>query len=280
MKDERSSQQNIIKGWSFQNLLLEFYRYAPAPAEWELEHYHEEYQFCLSIDCPGEYYYRGTHYWVPNTSISIIHPGEIHKGRDIDNRQIPATFKLMYISPKDIATTVTDITGKNVVPFFAEPIIVNAELAQQFQDFHTASQSASILEQEKRLLVLIAHFLRYSEPTTLHRAIGSERLAVQQVRDYLKEHYNENTSLAYLAEVANLSPYYLSRVFHAEVGISLRDYQILVRIEQAKKLLAKGITLQQVAAETGFVDQSHLTRQFKRVVRVTPGSYARRNKAV
>lgn len=148
MKDELSSKQNIIKGWSFQNLLLEFYRYAPAPREWEPEHYHDEYQFCLSVDCPGEYYYRGTHYWVPTASISIIHPGEIHKGRDIDNRQIPATFALMYVSPSVLASAVTDITGRNAVPFFAEPIIINAELAQQFQDFHTASRSAVLLEQE------------------------------------------------------------------------------------------------------------------------------------
>ena len=39
-------------------------------------------------------------------------------------------------------------------------------------------------------------------------------------------------------------------------------------------MLAKGILISQVASDTGFTDQSHLHRHFKRLVGVTPGQYA------
>jgi AraC-like DNA-binding protein len=48
-----------------------------------------------------------------------------------------------------------------------------------------------------------------------------------------------------------------------------------VRVERARLLLARGVPIAQAALDTGFADQSHLTRQFKRFVGVTPGEYAR-----
>lgn len=80
-------KQHIIKAWLFKDILLEFYRYAPCPPGQVPTHYHDEYQFCLSLDCPGEYYYRGIYYPVPTGSLSVIHPGEIHSARDtLDDR--------------------------------------------------------------------------------------------------------------------------------------------------------------------------------------------------
>ena len=48
-----------------------------------------------------------------------------------------------------------------------------------------------------------------------------------------------------------------------------------VRVVQAKERLSAGMSIVDVAQQTGFVDQSHLTRQFKRVVGITPGQYRR-----
>ena len=46
-----------------------------------------------------------------------------------------------------------------------------------------------------------------------------------------------------------------------------------IRIERAKTLLTRGWPVAHVAVETGFFDQSHFTRRFKRIVGVTPGQY-------
>jgi len=46
-----------------------------------------------------------------------------------------------------------------------------------------------------------------------------------------------------------------------------------VRVANAKRLLRGGSAILQVALETGFADQSHLTRCFTRLVGLTPGAY-------
>jgi AraC-like DNA-binding protein len=267
--------QHIIKGWSFQNLLLEYYRYAPGPAEWLPPECHREYQFCLSLNCPGQYQYRSAHHWVPTGSLSIIHPGEVHSARDIDDRQADATFRMLYLDPSRMQQIVESMSEHpSVLPFFPA-IVLDADLAQRFLAFHIAStRQAARLEQDALLLDVISTSIqRYAaQPLTL-RPIQPERQAVRRVRDYLYDHVSENVSLDQLAQVANLSPHYLSRVFHAEVGISLQRYQMQVRIEQAKRLLTQGKAIWQVASETGFVDQSHLTHQFRRIVKTTPGKY-------
>ncbi|MBD1871379.1 helix-turn-helix transcriptional regulator [Leptolyngbya sp. FACHB-671] len=268
--------QHTIKGWLFEDILLEFYRYAPCPPEWLPEHCHDEYQFCLSLDCPGEYYYRGTHYWVPTNSLSVIHPGEMHTGRDIEDRQTAATFRMLYISSNAATSIASDVAEKEInTPFFAEPIILNVELAQHYLEFHKATQGlTSRLEQDSLLQSLIAQLVvNHTNAAVELRPTGSERKATQRVREYLQNQYGENVTLNRLAEIAGLSSYYLSRVFKAEVGISLKQYQSQIRINRAKILISQGISLQQVATDTGFVDQSHLTHHFKRFVQTTPGQY-------
>jgi AraC-like DNA-binding protein len=268
--------QHTIKGWLFEDILLEFYQYAPCPPEWLPEHCHDEYQFCLSLDCPGEYYYRSTYYWVPTSSLSVIHPGEMHTGRDIEDRQTAATFRMLYISPDVVKSAASEIAGRETnIPFFSEPIILNAELAQHYLEFHHASQGlTSRLEQDSLLQSLMARLIANHTNTVVElRPIGREREAIRRVRNYLQDYYGDDVTLKHLAEIASLSPPYLSRVFKAEVGISLKQYQAQVRIARAKTLISRGVSLQQVAADTGFVDQSHLTHQFRRFVQTTPGQY-------
>jgi AraC-like DNA-binding protein len=49
---------------------------------------------------------------------------------------------------------------------------------------------------------------------------------------------------------------------------------IQMRVFRAKQLLAAGVPIAQAAFDTGFTDQSHLNRHFKRLVGITPGQYA------
>ena len=271
-------EPNIVKAWSFQNILLEFYRYKPTQPEKLPAHCHDEYQFCLSVNYPSEYYYRKSVHFVPVGSLSIIHPGEMHSGtgRDVGDRQVRATFCMMYIQPKLIGQVLDDaFERKNSLPFFVKSIILDSALAYLFLRFHQASQSmASRLEQDDLLQsFLITLIQSYGDSRQSIKSLGQERVGVRKVRYYLHEHYAENVNLRQLAQIANLSPSYFSRVFKREVGVSLPHYQTQIRINQARSLLIGGMPIKQVAVKTGFVDQSHLTHQFKRFVQVTPGNY-------
>jgi AraC-like DNA-binding protein len=58
-----------------------------------------------------------------------------------------------------------------------------------------------------------------------------------------------------------------------KVGLSPHNFQTQIRLKQAKAKLLQGQSIIDVALETGFVDQSHFTRFFKRMIGVTPGEY-------
>jgi AraC-like DNA-binding protein len=264
-----------IKSWTFQDSLFELYEYAPGPPEALQKHSHDEYQFCLSFEAPGEYWYRGSRLPVPPTSLSLLHPGEIHAARDVEERLGVATFRMLYVAPALLENVAATIAGRATSqPFFASPIILNPLLARQFLDLHLATETAaSTLEQESRLLSVLTQFiLHYAEPLSL-KPVKQAHLQVQRVQEYLRENLSENVSLDRLSQIADLNPYYLHRVFCREVGIPPHRYQTQLRIDRAKILLAQGRSIGDVAVEVGFADQSHLTRHFKSLVRFTPGSY-------
>jgi AraC-like DNA-binding protein len=270
------ARQHTVKAWSHHIMLFELYSYAPGPAESLPKHAHAEYQLCLSVDFPGEYSYRGTHYAVPTRSLSIIHPGEMHAARDLEERQRSATFRVVYVSPALLQTAATEVVGRtSSLPFFAMPIIFDADLVELFLKFHIVHEvAASRLERDALLLLVLTQCIqRYADTRPALAPLGGERTRVQRVRAYLHDHYAENVSLAHLAHMANVSPYHLHRLFCKEVGLSPHRYHTHVRVDRAKALLAQGLPISQVAVETGFADQSHLTRHFKRLVHVTPGRY-------
>jgi AraC-like DNA-binding protein len=99
--------------------------------------------------------------------------------------------------------------------------------------------------------------------------------ALHRVRDYIDAHFAEPVSLADLAFVAEMSAFHLIRQFHRYYGVPPHRYLDLVRVQRAKLMLQQGARISDTAFATGFSDQSHLTRQFKRVLGVTPGSYAK-----
>ncbi len=113
---------------------------------------------------------------------------------------------------------------------------------------------------------LVMHLLRHHaalDAPTQRPAGGLSREALRRVTDYVMEHLADDLRLADLARVANLSQYHFARMFRQATGLSVHRYVMERRLEQAARLLAEGLTLAEVAARTGFADQSHLARRYR-----------------
>ena len=277
-RQSAKQEQNIVKAWTFQNTLLELYHYRPEKPEKLPAHCHDDYQFCFSVNYPSEYIYRKSVRFVPVGSLSVIHPGEMHSGtgRDIGDGKGPVTFRMMYVQPLVMTQLLRDAFNQpESLPYFADLIVLDEAIAYLFTRFHNAFRgTASRLQQDEWLQSFLVVLLqKYADSRLVTTSFGQERLAVRQVRDYLHTHYADNVGLDHLAQVANLSPSYFSRVFKAEVGVSLSHYQSQLRIDRARALLVGGMPIKQVASQVGCADQSHLTHLFKRFVQVTPGNY-------
>jgi AraC family transcriptional regulator len=99
---------------------------------------------------------------------------------------------------------------------------------------------------------------------------------LERVRDEIDAHFGRPLSVAGLAATVGVHPAHLSRAFHRHFGSPVVAYLRQVRVRAAAGLLLRSsLTLADVAAGTGFADQSHLTRVFKQVTGLTPGRYRR-----
>jgi AraC family transcriptional regulator len=102
-----------------------------------------------------------------------------------------------------------------------------------------------------------------------------------RVVEYIHAHLVDDLTLAELAVVVHRSPYHFARMFRQSTGRSVHLYVIDRRLDEAKRLLAEpDLSIAAVAARTGFADQSHLTRHFKRCVGMSPGAFAKQRKSV
>jgi len=99
-----------------------------------------------------------------------------------------------------------------------------------------------------------------------------------RARDFIRGHYKDSISLDDLATVSGLSRFHLAHSFVAAFGLPPHSFQIHVRVEKARSLLAAGISPALVAADTGFADQSHLIRHFRRINGITPKQYSRQQR--
>lgn len=219
--------------------------------------------------------YRGATYFAPIGSIIVIAPEEVHTGYTAC--EAGCAYRVMYPSPILLQRVACELTEhQNSIPFFSVPVIQDEQLAKLIRNLHIAlGGPTSKLERESRLMWTLAQLVvRHSDKLLVSRPASQETKAVRQVREHLEANSNREVALEELARLTNLNPSYLIRVFRNEVGLPPHAYQMQVRITCAKQLISLGYPLRHVAMETGFTDQSHLTKNFKRFVGITPGQYA------
>ncbi len=221
--------------------------------------------------------YRGAKHVAPPGVINLANPGEAHNGYAASD--LGWTYRMFYLDPVLLQQAASEVLGRTKdIPFFQAGVIQDSYLAGLIRHLHIILEKseAPVLEQESRLLYLLTQLvIRYADDRFRLRPVGKENQSVKKIRDYIETHYAEEISLKQLVLIANLSPFHLIRVFRNEVGIPPHAYLTQVRVNRARALLAEGWPGALVAHETGFVDQSHLTRQFKRIMGFTPGQYSK-----
>jgi AraC family transcriptional regulator len=105
---------------------------------------------------------------------------------------------------------------------------------------------------------------------------GMPTVRLNRVLDFMRQNYARETRLWELAALAGMSPHYFCELFKKSTGLSPHQYSIRCRVDQAKIYLrSRQFTIRQVAKATGFVDQSHFTKVFRRIVGVTPMRFRR-----
>ena len=96
---------------------------------------------------------------------------------------------------------------------------------------------------------------------------------LQRAAELMQDDSASPLSLSQLSAVAGLTPSHFVRAFSQHYGMTPHAYLLDRRIRHARTLLRQGLPLVEVALASGFADQAHFQRQFKRRVAATPGQY-------
>ena len=117
---------------------------------------------------------------------------------------------------------------------------------------------------------------RYSSSPLALRSYrgGMPRTRLNRVLEYIAADLQEDLSLAVLAEIAGMNLFYFSRLFKQSTGLSPHRFVLEQRFRRAQHFLrTSDMTILEVSVRTGFADQGHFTKAFRRFVGVTPTEY-------
>jgi AraC-like DNA-binding protein len=240
-------------------------------------HWHDEYHLSAHVAGAGELSYRGTSYANPVGSLNLVEPGEVHS--NVVRHAAGCDFLVLNFESAWFRRASHAMASGTRDPAFSRPTIHDRETFRSFVRLHgLLTGPAGPLEREIELLRFLVLLLeRHTRARPTLAPIHREVRAVTQVRDYLAQNYAQPVRLSQLSALTNLSPFHLTRVFTRDVGMPPHAFLKQLRISRAKALLRKRLPISHVAADTGFSDQSHLTRTFMEIVGVSPGAYRRRS---
>lgn len=118
--------------------------------------------------------------------------------------------------------------------------------------------------------ILTELFLSSPDGNPFHRT----RLSLADTVCYINRHFTEPVTLEALAAYASLSPFYFTRIFTKETGMTPHQYIIATRINLAKFLLkTTDIQIKEVGYASGFSSESSFCTTFKKWERITPSEY-------
>lgn len=209
----------------------------------------------------------------PAGTFVLINPLEVHTGSVGGTTAL--RYRSFYPSVEMMAEVRKQMRFGQELPLFPKTVIRDTFLENEFKKFWKSldGRCSSLQRQCLLIMFLLKLIHRHANGNSESKPPREEAYTVRKIRKYIEEHYMETISLNELSDLAGWSPFYLLRAFRKETGLPPYEYMINVRIERAKHLLLQRIPIARVAHQTGFADQSHFTRFFKRIVGVTPGQY-------
>jgi AraC family transcriptional regulator len=143
---------------------------------------------------------------------------------------------------------------------------LSARLFREFKEWDNGSD----LVAEGLTLEMLGHAARAGHPSE-----SRPPRWLSAIVDRLNDQFLENISTCTLADEAGVHPVHLASVFRRFYGQTVGEYVQLLRVAHASRLLIGRRPLAEIAYESGFADQSHFNRLFKRHTGMTPGAFRR-----
>jgi AraC-like DNA-binding protein len=252
-------------------------------------HTHNCYELSIVLDGMGVHTTDEEEYSIDAGDVFVIHKGQAHGFKKIKSAEI---VNLMYI-PEYIFSMPLDIRkipGYKAL-FTLEPIYRKSHAFRsrlklkksEMQNVKTLIKKIDTEQEEKKpgwKAAISGHFLElviylsrsYSgiKASEYHKSL----YRIAEAISFIEENYKELPRLDELAKINSMSTNNFLRVFRSATGFSPLEYAIRLRLENACGLLLKGdIDISGAAYESGFSDSNYFSRQFRKIIGLTPRQF-------
>lgn len=192
----------------------------------------------------------------------------------------PFSFMHLYLSDQELRHCFAETfeADSRLMELSDETYFEAPTLVRPFEQLHAAAVAGDHLQAEEAVTELVHAVFAAGVGVSQRRHRLTGGLAPHQlrrIREFALADLSQQITLRDLATLTGLSEFHLQRSFRQSTGMSPHQWLMRKRLDQAKDLIRAGEALAEVAAATGFSNQSHLSRSFKAHIGLTPGAYAR-----
>ncbi|WP_425349542.1 AraC family transcriptional regulator [Rhizobium multihospitium] len=232
-------------------------------------HRHDTYALGVTMRGVQTFRYRGEQRYSLPGRVIILHPDELHDGGAATEDGL--VYRMLYLEPSVMFQCLE--AARVGLPFVDDPVVEDNRLARLLL------AALGELDRELDELFVDDFVSRLTDGLVQHARLPQRPLGaiawgqVKTARDYLEAHVTRGVRSQELERVTGLDRFALARHFRAAFATSPHRFLLMRRLQQAKAMIGAGEPIAEVAAATGFADQSHLSRHFKKAFGIAPGAW-------
>lgn len=228
-------------------------------------HVHDAWTLLIVDDGAVRYDLDRHEHGTPHDTVSLLPPHVPHNG----SAATPHGFRkrVLYLDGP--------LLGDELIgPAVDAPDLRDPVLRRGVGQLHAALRGpGDELEAESRLTLIGERLRAHLRPRLATTGPRTDPALAGRLRELLDERVVDGLSLEEAGTLLAAHPAHLVRAFSGAYGIAPHQYLNSRRVERARRLLLAGVRPAEAATATGFYDQAHLTRHFRRLVGVPPGRY-------
>lgn len=228
------------------------------------KHSHKEYALGVTLSGIQQYNLDGSFQSSYKNGVMLFNPEQPHDGKAHDKAGID--YVMLYIDP----TLFLEIIEKKDIVRFSSPIVYDYKIEQQILSLSNAILTEKDEAMCSELLLSLADSVTQ---TNLCKSYSKENTLITKAKEIINYNLKNVLRLDNICEELNMSKFQFIRLFKANTGISPYQYFLNRKVELAKKLIEKNRDVYLAVVECGFVDLTHLNKNFKSIYGITAFEY-------
>lgn len=241
--------------------------------------YNLHYAMAIAGDWAGRVIHEGRPHDMSRGRALLVRPGEFHCA---ERAERPGDVRALVISNEALTEYACEYLEAPTQFSWRAPLLAcSSDLVARFLTIYRLIHGEPTpMQIQSAMAELFAAMMPELVDEAMPSEFGGTARGVARMYELIHDAYDGTTlGLDQLASAAGMTRFQALRAFKKRYGVPPHSYQLVLRINRAMLMLRRGAPVTAVAHQLGFADQSHLTRHFKKTLGVTPGAYARGDRA-